>query len=157
MQRLRSPLFVVLLAGMAWIHGLSQDASTGALRGTVSDSSGARIEAASVALVNSSTGLRYSAQSDAEGRFAIELLPPGDYSARAEFRGLSPQVTPKLHIEINGTTEIAFSLAVAGAKETVMVSDAPQLVETKWCRSSGFRRTPTELSLAAPAERWLMS
>ena len=30
---------------------------------------------------------RYTAKSDAEGRFAFEQLPPGDYSARAEAAG----------------------------------------------------------------------
>jgi len=71
----------------------AQDAATGALHGTIFDPAGAHIAQASIVAVNSATGVRYSATSDAEGRFVLDLLPPGDYSARAVAQGMSPQVT----------------------------------------------------------------
>ncbi len=74
---------------------------------------------------------RYSAASDAEGRFALDLLPPGDYSARVVAQGMSPQVTPQLHVDVGGAAELEFRLTVAGAHENVTVSAAPALVETK--------------------------
>ena len=77
---------------------LAQDASTGAVRGTVSDQAGGRIPGATVAVVNNATGLRYSKLTDIEGRFVLQLLPPGDYSGRAESPGMSPQITPTLHV-----------------------------------------------------------
>src|SRR5712692_2928802 len=77
---------------------LAQDASTGALRGTVTDASGSRIPRATVVLVNTATGLRYSTATDSEGHFAFELLPPGDYSARTDSAGMSPQTAPRLHV-----------------------------------------------------------
>jgi carboxypeptidase family protein len=61
-----SCLLLMLLVAAA----LGQDASTGAIRGTVTDSSGGRVEWASVVVVNSGTGLRYSTASDSAGRFA---------------------------------------------------------------------------------------
>ena len=85
---------------------MAQDTSTGAIRGTVSDSAGARIGAASVVLVNAATNFRYSTTTDVSGRFAFELLPPGDYSARAESPGMSPQTTPRLQVDVGGTTEL---------------------------------------------------
>jgi hypothetical protein len=109
----------------------AQDASTGAIRGAVNDPAGNRVAGATVVLVSTATGFRYSVMTDAEGRFAFELLPPGDYSARAESPGMSPQITPPLHVEIGGTAQLDFKLAVAGATETVTVSGAPQLVETQ--------------------------
>jgi hypothetical protein len=109
----------------------AQDASTGAIRGAVNDPAGNRVADATVVLVSTATGFRYSVMTDAEGRFAFELLPPGDYSARAESPGMSPQVTPPLHVEVGGTAQLDFKLAVAGATETVTVSGAPQLVETQ--------------------------
>src|SRR5437867_2269154 len=98
---------------------LAQDASTGAIRGTVSDQAGGRIPGATVALVNNATGLRYSKLADLEGRFVLQLLPPGDYSGRAESPGMSPQITPALHVDIGGTLQLEFKLAVAGSTETV--------------------------------------
>ena len=110
---------------------MAQDTSTGAIRGTVSDSAGARIGAANVVLVNAATNFRYSTTSDVSGRFAFELLPPGEYSARADSPGMSPQTTPRLQVDVGGTTELTFKLAVAGASETVTVSGEPPMVESQ--------------------------
>jgi hypothetical protein len=108
----------------------AQDAGTGAVRGTVVDASGGRVAQASIVLVNAATGVRYATSSDGEGRFAVEMLPPGDYSGRAVAQGMSPQVTPQLHVDVGGVAEIEFRLGVAGAKENVTVSAAPLAVET---------------------------
>ncbi|HKS74157.1 MAG TPA: TonB-dependent receptor [Terriglobales bacterium] len=113
----------------ALVH--AQDASTGALRGTVKDSTQAPVPNATVGIANTATGITYAATTDAEGRYFLDLLPPGDYSARAEFQGMSPEVTPNLHIDVGGLLQLDFSLSVAGAKETVTVSAGPQLVETQ--------------------------
>ena len=110
---------------------MAQDTSTGAIRGTVSDSAGARIGDAAVVLVNAATNFRYSTTSDVSGRFAFELLPPGEYSARADSPGMSPQTTPRLRVDVGGTTELTFKLAVAGASETVTVSGEPPMVESQ--------------------------
>jgi hypothetical protein len=122
-------LVVCLVLLSALVH--SQDASTGAIRGTVVDASGGRVPGASIALINNANGSHYSAISDDLGQFSFQLLPPGDYFARAIAEKMSPQLTPRLHVDVGGTTEIAFKLAVAGAKETITVSGAPPIVETQ--------------------------
>jgi hypothetical protein len=96
----------------------------------VLDPEGHAVAYATVAIVNSATGATRSAVTDSSGRFVIQILPPGDYSARAEIQGLSPQVTPQLHVDIGGSVELQFRLSMAGASETVTVSGAPPLVET---------------------------
>ncbi len=126
-------LFWIALALAALIFAVplrSQDTSTGAVRGNVLDPDGHAVAYATVAIVNSATGATRSAVTDASGRFAIELLSPGDYSARAEIQGLSPQVTPQIHVDVGGSVELQFRLSMAGASETVTVSGAPPLVET---------------------------
>jgi hypothetical protein len=109
----------------------AQDAATGALHGTVVDATGSRIARASIVVVSTATGVRYTATSDAEGRFGIDLLPAGDYSARVIADGMSPQVTPQLHLDVGGIAEMEFRLTVAGAHENVTVSGAPGMVETE--------------------------
>jgi hypothetical protein len=109
----------------------AQDSSTGAVRGTVMDKGGTVVQRANVVLVNPATGLRYSATTNGYGGFVFELLPPGDYSARAEFSGMSPQNSPTIHVEIGGTAILNFQFSVGGIKETVTVSGAPQMVETQ--------------------------
>src|ERR1700690_1696389 len=109
----------------------AQDASTGAIRGTVVDSSGSRIASASIALVNAATGARYAATSDSGGRFDFDLLPPGDNSRRAVAGGMSPQLTPALHVDIGAATLLEFKQRVAGVTKSVTVPSEPPLVETQ--------------------------
>jgi hypothetical protein len=123
-------LILLLFLTLAAASLAAQD-STGAIRGTVLDVSGSRIAQASIVVVNSATGTRYTATSDAEGGFAFDLLPPGDYSARVTAAGMSPQVTPQLHVDVGGATALQFRLTVAGAHENVTVSGAPALVDTQ--------------------------
>jgi hypothetical protein len=109
----------------------AQDGSTGALRGTISDATGARVKGGAITAVNLDTGIRYFGTTDGEGQFTLELLPPGDYMARAESLGMSAQITPRLHVDLGGTTEIHFKLAVAGATESITVSGEPLGIETQ--------------------------
>jgi hypothetical protein len=118
--------FSLLLASSAF----GQDGGTGAIHGTVFDPAGGPIGQASIVAINTATGVRYSATSDAEGRFALDLLPPGDYSARVVADKMSPQITPELHIDVGGRTQLDFHLTIAGPQENVTVSSAPKLVDT---------------------------
>ena len=109
---------------------LAQDSSTGAIHGTVLDPSNIRIVGASVVLLNNATGFRYERTSDSTGRFAFELLPPGDYSARAVAEGMSPQLSPHLIVNVGGASEIEFKLTVAGPHENITVSAQQKQVAT---------------------------
>ncbi len=133
----RTSLIVVLIVAYLFFFlflarlSFSQDGATGAIHGTVLDPTDSRIAKASIVAINTATGVRYSTTSDSEGRFAFDLLPPGDYSARAVAQGMSPQVSPPLHVDIGAAAELEFRLSVAGAQENVTVSGAPKLVDTQ--------------------------
>ncbi|HZR31794.1 MAG TPA: carboxypeptidase regulatory-like domain-containing protein [Terriglobales bacterium] len=109
----------------------AQDASTCAIRGAISDQSGARISAAEIALVNTATGVRERATSNSEGGFVFDLLPPGDYSLRVTAPGMTPQLHTGLHLEVGGALRLDVRLSIAGANESVTVSEAPAMVETQ--------------------------
>ena len=115
---------IILCILFALPLAFAQDAATGAIHGTVVDLHDLRIPGATIAVVNTATGMRYSTTSDAEGRFSIDLLPPGDYSARVFAAGMSPQVTPQLHVDVGAVAELQFRLTIAGVQESVTVSDA---------------------------------
>src|SRR5579863_470076 len=133
----RASLLLVLVCSLLLASFLlpslvaAQDAATGAIHGTVLDPAGAHIVQASIVAVNAATGVRYSTMSDAEGRFTIDLLPPGDYTARAVADKMSPQETPPLHVDVGAAAEIEFHLSVAGPQESITVSGAPKLVDTQ--------------------------
>ncbi len=119
-------LSLILLGGSA----RAQDASTGALRGVVLDAQGARVTRADIVAIRVETGIRYHAATDSVGRFTLDLLPPGEYLARAEAEGMSPQTSPRVEVEVGAAAEVTFKLSVAGVTETVTVSGAPKMVET---------------------------
>ena len=121
------PLVILFLIAAP---AFAQDA-TGSVRGTVLDASGSRISQASIVVVNTATAVRYTAISDAEGAFALDLLPPGNYSARVVAQGMSPEVTPQLHVDVGAAATLEFQLAIAGAHENITVSAAPASVETQ--------------------------
>src|SRR5580692_3209547 len=128
MSRITLPIVLLFL-----LLSLSaaQDAATGAIHGTVVDLHELRIPGAIIAVVNAATGARYSATSDAEGHFTIDLIPPGDYTARAVAQSMSPQITPPIHVEVGAASQVEFRLNVAGTEEHVTVSGTPQLVDTQ--------------------------
>jgi len=128
------PAFILFLIALATLLAASlaaQDSATGTIRGTVLDATGSRIPLASIVVVNTATGARHAATSDAEGNFTFDPLPPGDYSARVTALGMSPQVTPQLHVDVGGTAILEFRLTIAGVQEKVTVSGAPAMVETQ--------------------------
>jgi hypothetical protein len=119
-------LFPSILIGSV---ALAQDASTGALRGIVVDAQGAVITKADVVAIRIETGIRYHSATDSEGRYVLDLLPPGNYSARAEAEGMSPQISPTVRIEVGAAAQLIFKLKVAGPSESISVSDAPRMTD----------------------------
>ena len=124
---------LILVASGAW----GQDASTGALRGVVVDAQGAVITNADIVAIRVETGIRYHSATDSAGRFVLDLLPPGQYSARAEAEAMSPQISPLIRVEIGAATLLTFKLRVSGPKETITVAEAPRMLEMNPSSVSG--------------------
>jgi hypothetical protein len=127
---IRNLFFLTGIFSLLAISLWAQDAATGALRGVVLDAQGARVTGADIVAIRMETGIRYYTATDSAGRFLLDLLPPGDYSARAEAEGMSPQVSPMVRVEVGGSSQLTFKLSVAGVKETITVSESPHMVET---------------------------
>jgi hypothetical protein len=158
------PFFIPYLLTLICAGGVlfAQDGSTGALRGTVVDSQGVAITAADIIAIRLDTGIRFHGATNSEGRFTLDLLPPGEYSARAEAERMLPQNSPVVRVEVGASTSLSFMLAVAGARESLTVSDAPPLVSTQPSAISALvderaigdlpllGRRYTDLSLLAP-------
>jgi len=88
----------------------------------VLDCNGGAVFQASIVVVNVDTNRRYKTTSNEEGRFTVDLLPPGDDTACAVAHGMSPQVKPQFHVDVGGSAELRFRLRVAGTHEEVTVS-----------------------------------
>ena len=83
----------------------AQSASTGALAGSVIDSSGAVVVGAEVISINEASGETKTVTTQDSGRYTIPLLPPGTYRVQAKKNGFVPVSSkPFCGKDIPGTT-----------------------------------------------------
>ena len=112
------PLFVLLLlAPLAF----SQTSSTGALTGTVKDSSGAVVPNATVTATSIGTGQARTTTTDADGTYKFGLLPPGDYKLKFEASGFNTVEVPSVTIVVTETAVLDQTLQVGAQTQQVEV------------------------------------
>ena len=80
-------LSIAILSGIFAAYG---QVSTGNIRGTVSDPSGAVVPDAKIVLTNIRTGVVQTVKSDGSGDYLIDFVPTGEYRITAEMTGLTP-------------------------------------------------------------------
>jgi len=116
-------LFVAALGAPA------QTGNAGAVRGTVTDPSGAVIAGATVTLNNATSSLTRTATTDATGQFAFLNIPFNPYRVSVSAPGFAPL---SQSAEIRSTIGINLKLVVqiAAAASTVTVETGGDLVET---------------------------
>jgi hypothetical protein len=101
----------------------------GSVRGIVHDPQHRPIQGAMVMLRSKSSEWTKSVNTDANGEFAFNAVPLGDYTVGAASPGFVEAVQG---VVVNSGTEpvIHFQLNLAGAKETINVSGAPVVAPT---------------------------
>ncbi len=134
MPKLQRPvrLIVTALAVLVIAFGLPvlmAQSDTGSITGTVTDSTGAVIPDATVTVINLATNRAVSVQSKADGSFAVNALPIGNYKAAATKQDFEGEATT-LSLQISEVKELNFQLKVGSASATVQVTDASQLIDT---------------------------
>ena len=97
-------------------------ASTGVLKGTVTDATGALVAGASVEVVNDATSDKRTATSADDGTFTVPNLPVGTYTVTATATGFSPATKKEVRVSVAFTTEVALALAVSGATANVTIT-----------------------------------
>jgi len=127
---MRGPSLILLFIFCFSLSCCAQDASTGALRGTVSDASGARVPGAEVRLISAQTGVERTTATTPEGSFVFEMLAPGEYALQISAPAMATLRRYGIQVEVGGAVELVLALGVAGVRETVTVSGAAPMVET---------------------------
>src|SRR5207247_852675 len=93
----------------------------GAIRGTVSDPSGAVVAGAAVTATNVATSVDSKALTDANGNFTIPFLPPGVYTVTVEQPGFKKAVYEKVNVPVGDTIRQDATLAVGEVSQAVPV------------------------------------
>ena len=118
-------LVAALVLGTA---SLFAQTTTGTLRGTVRDTSGAVLPGATVE-VTGAAGTQ-TAVADANGQYRFQALTPGVYTLKATLDGFKTIVMEGLRVEVGRTFDVDLRLEVGAVAETVTVSGESPLIDT---------------------------
>ncbi len=118
---------LVAIALMA-LSASAQSGNAGAVRGTVTDPSGAVVPNATVQLTNERSGFDRTTSSDATGQFSFSNVPFNPYRVRVTATGFAP-LSQNMAIESVVGTSLKLVLQVGGGSQTVTVEAGGDLVE----------------------------
>jgi hypothetical protein len=151
---------VVVLAVFALITTHAQQ-TLGSINGTVTDSSGAVVQQASVSARNIGTNLVVTAQTKDDGSFSIIDLPIGTYEVTITKSGFEKAVYSQIAVQGSLTSTVKASLQPGEVTTSITVEATPLLNETD--TSNGYtlgtdviQSTPlgtgsfTQLAILAP-------
>ena len=99
----------------------AQSSSTGALTGTVRDSSGAVVPNATVTVTSVATGQARVVTTSVNGTYTVGFLPPGDYRVKFEASGFSTETVPTVTVNVTETPVLDRVLTVGTQSQQVEV------------------------------------
>lgn len=124
--------WTTLLALLA-LFSLSASAqvTSGGIRGTIRDSSGAAIAGAEVHATEINTGYNRSTVSDSSGGYVFTLLPIGSYRLSVEKPGFKRYSKTGITLSVNQVAGINVDLEIGSVTQTVEVSSNADMVNTE--------------------------
>jgi hypothetical protein len=106
-------------------------ATSGEIRGTVSDPTGATVPKATVTAEDPEKGVRRTAVTETEGEYRLTGLPPSVYSVTVEIAGFQKEIRKDVVVSIGQTLILDFHLQMASATAQVEVRGDLPVVETE--------------------------
>jgi hypothetical protein len=113
-------------SSFAW----AQSSFTAAVRGVVTDSTGAAVVGAKIAVVESERNVPHAVVSDEAGRYAVTALPPGGYTLTVEAPGFRKFTETKLSLAVQQQATVNVALEVGELTTTVEVASTAPLLNT---------------------------
>ena len=104
---------------------------TGAIVGTVRDSSGAALVKAAITLTNAATGVVQTTASNDAGQYQFSAVPPGKYSVKSSAPGFGTQVQNDIEIHVQSRPSVDFNLSIGEVTQVLEVQSTAQLLQTQ--------------------------
>src|SRR5215216_2965384 len=125
-------LLWVFLFAVSCVFSAHGQATTGSIRGVVTDQNGAVVSGAKVTLARKSTGGTQTAQTNTSGQFEFANLQPGDdYSVSVEAQNFKNLSLTDVRVSVNQTTDLPVQLSPGLVTEIVTVTaGGVELVDT---------------------------
>ena len=128
---LRNGLFWIQLVCVLFGAGISAaQVTTGTILGTVRDSTGGVVPAATVTVRNVQTGISRTVTTDSAGRYTVPQLGLGQYEVTTEASGFQTAVRSGIELTVGRQAVVDFSLQVGAVAEKVTVTGEAPLVNT---------------------------
>lgn len=127
---------------------LAQTAATGALTGTVTDSTGAVVVNATITATSIDTSQVRTATTGGDGSYKIPLLPPGMYRVKFEAPGFKTADILSATISVTETDVLNQSLEVGAQAQQVTVEAEVEAVQTATSTVGTVITSVAELPLA---------
>ena len=156
-------LICLLLISAFFSFAANSQTSRGTVTGTVTDSSGAVISGATVAITNPKTGVERSTTTNEEGVYRFTAVDPGAYSVKISASGFGEVTKTNVEVAANQTADVGAIMAPAGQQVTVDVTaesgillqtDAPvrggNIDERRITELPFAGRNPVSLALTLP-------
>ena len=129
----RSRVFLVLIALAAAIlswHPAHAQKITGAITGTVTDSSGAAVSGATVTITNTATNKIYNVTTDSQGGYTVPELPESTYQVEVKGTGFQNSITKGVVVHVATTTNVNAQLQLGSVSQSVTVEANAIQVQT---------------------------
>ena len=121
---------LLLVFGVAASPAMAQLAGTGAISGTVTDSTGAVVSGATVIATANDTNAKTVRQTTGAGDYNITPLTPGMYTVVVTAKGFQRLVQQNINVNALQTVALNPQLTIGQTNETVTVSTAPPQLQT---------------------------
>src|SRR5689334_2200570 len=124
-----------ILAFLCFMPALLAQVDTGAIAGTLTDSSGAVLPGASVVIRQTDTGQEFKLSSNALGQYVSPPLPPGPYEVAAGFR----RTITRIELTLNQRAVVNLSLQIGASQQEVTVVAETPLLESETTTMGNLR------------------
>ncbi|HEY2962900.1 MAG TPA: carboxypeptidase regulatory-like domain-containing protein, partial [Pyrinomonadaceae bacterium] len=129
-RRLLVSSFFLLLLGLASVSVVRAQSPTATLTGTVTDENDAVVPGVNIAVISIAQGFQRSAVTNGDGAFVVPLLPPGNYTVKAEREGFTTAEARDVILNVNDRVALKMQLKVGTLTgQTVDVLDTQALID----------------------------
>lgn len=108
---------------------LAAQETTSAIVGTVTDASGAALPGVTVEAV-SDRGQRFSAVTDAQGRYRFPSVPPGRYTITGSLAGMENAVVSDLSVNVGSQPRVDLTMRIGAVTQQITVTAEAPVVDT---------------------------
>ena len=145
----------LLVFGIAGINARAQDATSGSISGTITDSTGAAVQGARVVLTNTDRNhVERTLTTNSSGFYTATELPLGTYSVTISDTGFKTETVTHLVLHVADRLTINRALENGSASETITVTADEARVDLEDATSAGLINSTQINELVMPTRNY---